>query len=61
MPIYNHEGIIGDVLMFKNIKEAKNYLNSNELILKGMLKRRHLAISAIAHICDTKYKIRVIK
>lgn len=52
---------MGDVLMFKNLKSSKNYLYSNELILKGMLKRRRLAVSAIAHICDTKFKIRLIK
>lgn len=45
--------------MFK--KSKKNYLNSNELILKGMLKRRKLALASIAHICDNRQLIRVVK
>lgn len=47
--------------MFKLNKQRKNFLNSNELILKGMYKRRRLALSAIAHICDAKYNFRVVK
>ncbi len=43
------------------MKAEKNYFNCNELILKGMLKRRRLAVSAIYNICDVKEKIRIVK
>ncbi len=43
------------------LKTDKNYFNCNELILKGMLKRRRLAVSAIYNICDIKEKIRIVK
>ena len=54
------KGIYG-AMMFKNNSKSKNYLNCNEMIFKSMLKRRKLALSAIAHICDNKQIIRVIK
>ena len=47
--------------MFCSTKKVKNSLNSNELILKAMQKRRRLALSAIAHVCDNKQFMRVVK
>ena len=47
--------------MFNFKKDIKNTLNCNELIKKGMLKRRRLANSAIAKICNIKQEIRVVK
>ncbi len=47
--------------MFKITKKQKNYLNCNDLILKGMFKRRRLAVSAIAMIYDNVQTVRVIK
>ena len=47
--------------MYKTMKTNKNYLFCNELILKGMLKRRRLAVSAIFNICDIKERIRLVK
>ncbi len=47
--------------MFKTIKVNKNFFSCNELIKKGMLKRRRLAISAIFNICDVKERIRLVK
>jgi len=47
--------------MFSAAKKQKNYLNANDLILKGMFKRRRLAVSAIAHICDNIKTLRVVK
>lgn len=47
--------------MFKAIVKPKNYINCNELILKGMYKRRRLALAAIAHICDNTKIMRVVK
>lgn len=47
--------------MYKTMKMNKNYLCCNELILKGMLKRRRLAVSAIFNICDIKERIRLVK
>ncbi|MBQ4647211.1 MAG: hypothetical protein IJB79_07670 [Candidatus Gastranaerophilales bacterium] len=47
--------------MFKSLKKSKNYLNSNELIIKSMFKRRKLALAAIAHVCDNQQIIRVVK
>lgn len=55
--IYKQYGVI----MFKTGKNQKNYLNSNDMILKSMFKRRRLALSAIAHICDTQKTLRVVK
>ncbi|MBR5304063.1 MAG: hypothetical protein IKU37_04480 [Candidatus Gastranaerophilales bacterium] len=46
--------------MFK-VNKVKNFLNSNDLILKGMLKRRKLVLAAIAHVNNTKQTLRVIK
>ncbi|MBQ8634773.1 hypothetical protein IJX73_02430 [bacterium] len=47
--------------MFKSVKNYKNSLNCNDLILKGMYKRRRLAMAAIAQVCDNKQFIRVVK
>lgn len=47
--------------MFKLFHSKKNYLNSNDLIIKGMQKRRSLAKSAILNIRDRKSEIRVVK
>lgn len=49
------------VYMFKAVKKEKISLNCNELIIKGMFKRRKLAFSMIAHICDERQLIRVVK
>ena len=49
------------VCMFKAVKKQKNYLNSNDLIIKGMFKRRKLAFSMIAHICEDRQLMRVVK
>ena len=49
------------VIMFKVTRKQKNFINCNDLILKGMFKRRRLAFAAIAHVCDTKQIIRVVK
>lgn len=48
-------------IMFKNLKNPKNYLNCSELIIKAMYKRRKLAFAAIAHVCNGTTAIRVIK
>ncbi len=40
---------------------AKNSLGCNDAILKAMSKRRRLAFSAIANLCETQQKIRVVK
>lgn len=47
--------------MFKAAKRQKQYLNCSDLIIKGMFKRRKLAFSMIAHICDDKQLLRVVK
>lgn len=47
--------------MFKSIANKKNYLNSNELITKGMLKRRRLALSAISRVSDKVQTLRLVK
>ncbi len=47
--------------MFKLFRSKKNYLNSNDLIIKGMQKRRTLAYCAILNIQNKKADIRVIK
>ena len=48
--------------MFKAAKNGKNYLNCNELIQKGMLKRRRLACASILNICDSAQRmIKVVK
>lgn len=49
------------VYMFKAVKKQKNFFNSNDLIIKGMFKRRKLAFSMIARIYDDKQIIRVVK
>ncbi len=49
------------VYMFKAAKRQKQHLNSNDLIIKGMFKRRKLAYSMIAHICDDRQLLRVVK
>ena len=48
-------------IMFSAVKNKKNYLNSNNLILKGMYKRRKLAVAAISHICENKQTIQLVK
>ena len=48
-------------LMLKAKKNPKNYLNCNDLIIKGMYKRRKLALAAIAHITDNVQMIRLVK
>jgi len=47
--------------MFKYRKNPKNTLSCNELIIKGMFKRRRLATAAIAQVCDRKHFISVVK
>ena len=47
--------------MFKAIKTKTNTYSCNELILKGMLKRRRLACAAILNICDSQRLIKVVK
>ncbi len=47
--------------MFKLLSHSKNYYNSNDLIIKGMQKRRKLAASAILKLCDKKINFRVVK
>ncbi len=47
--------------MFKILSSNKNYYSSNALIVKGMLKRRKLAMSAILNICDKKTTLKVVK
>lgn len=49
------------VYMFRAARNRKNYLNSNEMIKKSMIKRRRLALAAIAHICDNVQVLRVVK
>ena len=49
------------VIMFKAVKNPKNYLSSNYLISKGMYKRRNLALAAISQIRNTRSTIRVVK
>lgn len=48
-------------LMLKRLKNRKNSLNCNDLVLKGMFKRRKLANSAISQICTVKKAIRLVK
>lgn len=47
--------------MFKAFKKSKNYLLANDLIVKGMFKRRRLAVAAIAHVCDNRKLMQVVK
>jgi len=47
--------------MFKAARIKKDYLNSNEMIVKSMFKRRRLALAAISHICDNVKMLRVVK
>ena len=47
--------------MFKSAKNQKNTISCNDLILKGMYKRRRLAVAAIAQVCDNKQFMRVVK
>ena len=47
--------------MFKMVNAKKNYLNCNDLIAKGMIKRRRLANAAIFNICETRQTLRVVK
>lgn len=47
--------------MFRAMKNQKNFINCNDLILKAMFKRRRLACAAIAKVCDYKQTIRVVK
>lgn len=47
--------------MFKLNREDKNYLKCNDLITKGMIKRRRLAASAILNLCEFQAKIYVVK
>ena len=49
------------VYMFKAAKRQKQHLSCNDLIIKGMFKRRKLAYSMIAHICDDRQPLRVVK
>ena len=49
------------VYMFSAARNRKNYLNSNDLIIKGMYKRRRLAVAAISHICDNVKMLRIVK
>jgi hypothetical protein len=46
--------------MFKS-RKIKNFFNSNNMITKGMLKRRRLALMAIAQVNDSKQTLKVIK
>lgn len=46
--------------MFK-ITKSKNYLNVNNMITKGMLKRRRLALAAILNICENQAIMKVVK
>ena len=51
-----------EISMFEAIKKQNNFLSSNELIKKAMLKRRRLARASIAKIQGTVYQeIKVIK
>lgn len=47
--------------MFKLLNGKKNYLVSNDLIIKGMQKRRKLALAAILNVSDRRADIRVVK
>lgn len=47
--------------MFKIKQDRKNFLNCSELIIKGMYKRRRLAIASIAKISDKQTFIQVVK
>lgn len=42
-------------------KKILNNLKCNYLITSSMLKRRKLAASSIAKVCDFEFRIRVIK
>lgn len=47
--------------MFSAARNRKNYLNSNDLIAKSMIKRRRLALAAISHISGDIKLLRVVK
>ena len=47
--------------MFKAGKQVKNFLSSNDMIIKSMFKRRRLALAAIAHIYDNKKNMYIVK
>ena len=49
------------VIMFKAVKNTKNYLSCSHLITKGMYKRRHLALAAISQISSKRRIMRVVK
>lgn len=49
------------VIMFKAVKNTKNYLSCSYLITKGMFKRRYLALAAISQISNRRGMIRVVK
>mgnify|MGYP003294468665 CR=1 FL=1 len=48
-------------LMFVNFRKTKNTLNSNDLVIKGMYKRRRLAMASIAMIQNKKHVLQVVK
>lgn len=47
--------------MFKIKQKRKNFLNCNELIIKGMYKRRRLAFASIARLSDRQSAIQIVK
>ena len=47
--------------MQKKKLALSNKLRSNEIIQSAMHKRRALALSAIAKVCDINFEIKVVK
>lgn len=47
--------------MFKIKQKRKNFLNCNELIIKGMYKRRRLAVASLAKLADKQFVVQVVK
>ncbi len=47
--------------MFETLKPQTNFISSNYLIKKAMLKRRQMARAAILKIQNKAEKIRIVK
>ena len=47
--------------MFKALKEKKQVLNTNKMIVNAMLKRRKMASRAIVNVVDIPQRIRLVK
>lgn len=47
--------------MFNFLRDNKNYLLSNKLIVNGMQKRRRLVSAAIVPFEEKKQKLRIVK